>query len=205
MTTSSKPLLIGLLGGIGSGKSEVSRLLTEAGARVINGDEIGHRALREPAIRAAVVAAWGKELLGEDGEIIRRKLGSIVFADATQLRRLEALVHPWIRETIVREIQRAREVPGISLIVLDAAILLEAGWDAGIDSFLFVDTPREMCLKRVAQTRGWTEKEVELRERAQMPLDEKACKAAFRIANHGTKEELRAQVETLLRQWGLRM
>jgi len=89
-------------------------------------------------------------------------------------------------------------------VVLDAAVMLEAGWDGDLDALVFVDTPRPLRLQRVAQTRGWTEEEVLRREQAQMPLEEKASRAQYVVRNAGDREELRAQVDTLFRAWGLK-
>src|SRR5262249_21047205 len=166
-------IVVGVVGGIGSGKSQVTRLLAEAGAEVVSGDALGHEALRQPEVREQVVRRWGAGVLGPDGEIDRKKLGGIVFAEPSQLRELEALVHPWIKRRIREEVDAAR-ARGVPLVVLDAAIMLEAGWEGACDEVLFVDVPRALRLERLARQGGWTEKEVEARERAQWPLEEKA-------------------------------
>src|SRR5579884_1022824 len=106
----AKPV-IGLVGGIGSGKSAAAAAFARRGGRLIVGDDVGHLALRQPDIREAVVRRWGKELLGDDGEIVRRRLGAIVFADAGERRALEEIVHPWIRRRIEEEIARAQADP----------------------------------------------------------------------------------------------
>src|SRR5262245_30017616 len=118
--------VIGLIGGIGSGKSEVSRLLASAGGRVISGDALGHEALHDPGIVAELVKRWGRPVLDEGGTINRKAVGKIVFADAAELRALESIVHPWIKRRIAEEIQAAQE--DSTFIVLDAAVMLEAGW-----------------------------------------------------------------------------
>src|SRR3954466_9621810 len=99
--------VIGLIGGIGSGKSRVAAEFVRHGARVVSGDQAGHEALRQPEIRSRVVERWGPEVLDEKGEINRRRLGAMVFADPTELRALEALVFPWIERRLRVEIDAA--------------------------------------------------------------------------------------------------
>jgi len=194
---------VGLLGGIGSGKSAVSWLLAEAGAVIVSGDEIGHEALRQPTLKARVVERWGADILDENGEVRRRKLGGIVFADAEEKRALERIVHPWIKQRLTETVARLKEDPSVPLVVVDAAVMLEAGWDGVCDELLFVDVPRELRLERIARQRGWSEKEVAAREMAQLPLFEKARLAHHTLDNSGTLEQLRVQIDSLLSRWGL--
>lgn len=195
--------VVGLVGGIGSGKSEVARMFAaEAGARVVAADGLAHEALRQPEVREAVERRWGAGVLDESGAIDRKKLGGIVFADRSELEALEALVHPWIESRIRQEVEEARR-GHCPLVVLDAAIMLEAGWSDVCDELVYVDVPREVRLGRIARQRGWTEKEVEARERAQLPLEEKARRAGHTLENTGTLEDLRRRVRTLLEQWGV--
>lgn len=196
------PLVVGLIGGIGSGKSAAAAAFAHRGARVIVADELGHEALRQPAIRAAVVQVWGDGLLGSDGEIVRRRLGEIVFADPARLRRLEQIVHPWIGERIREEIARAGR-QGVALLVLDAAVLLEAGWDAVCDRVVFVDAPAEVRRQRVTRDRGWTAPHWEEREAAQLPLTDKRARADHVLDNASTPDHLHRQVDALLHQWQL--
>ena len=142
-------------------------------------------------------------MLDEKGEINRRRLGARVFADPAELRALEAMVFPWIERRLREEIDAAAN-ERVPLIVLDAAVMLEAGWDKVCDRILYVHTPREERLRRLAKQRGWTAKEVAARERAQLPLTEKVSRADHAIDNSGTPEELVRQVERLLLGWGIR-
>jgi dephospho-CoA kinase len=195
--------VIGLLGGMGSGKSEVARVFAEeARARVISGDALAHEALRRPEVREQIARRWGPGVLDERGEVDRKQLGGIVFATRSELEALEALVHPWIKARILEELDAARR-DGARLVVLDAAIMLEAGWSEVCDELVFVEVPREVRLGRVARQRGWTEKEVEAREMAQMPLAEKAARADHILENSGTLEDLRRQVRALLARRGV--
>ncbi len=195
--------VVGLIGGIGSGKSQVAAAFARHGARIIAGDQLAHAALRDADIRARVAARWGEDVLDTDGEINRRRLAAIVFADPAELKALEAITHPWIRQRIRAEMEAARHDPQVPLIVLDAAIMLEAGWSEVCDRLLYVEAPREVRLQRVARQRGWTVKEVEVREQAQLPLTEKVIRADHVLDNSASLEHLNRQVDDLLHLWGL--
>jgi dephospho-CoA kinase len=204
MTTAKRnKRVVGLLGGIGSGKSQVAAAFARHGARIIAGDQLGQAALRDPVIRARVVSRWGDSVVDERGEIDRRRLAAIVFADPAERKALEAMTHPWIRLAIRREIALAKRDPHVPLIVLDAAVMLEAGWNDVCDRLVFIEAPRAVRLERVARQRGWSEKEVAEREEAQLPLTEKAVRADHVLDNSASLEHLNCQVNDLLHQWGL--
>ena len=203
MSIPSSPKVIGLVGGIGSGKSQVAALFAEMGAVVVSGDEAGHEALRQPELRAEIVRRWGTDVLDERGEVNRRKLGGIVFAKGEELKELERIVHPWIKQRLREELARLRADPAVPLIVLDAAVLLEAGWDDLCDMIVFVNVPRKLRLERIARQRGWTEKEVQARENAQWSHTDKFARADIIMDNAGTLDDLRRQVDVLLARWGL--
>lgn len=197
--TARKPV-IGLIGGIGSGKSFVAEELARRGGFVISGDRLGHAALREPEIHQEVVRRFGTEIVAADGTIDRRQLGTQVFADSAQRRALEEIVHPWIGRRIEEEIDKAGAAADAAFIVLDAAILLEAGWSEVCDRIVFVDAPRDVRLRRLDEQRGWDAKEIEAREAAQMSMTEKKKRADFVVDNSGSAEQTARQVENLLRQ-----
>jgi dephospho-CoA kinase len=202
MNNMPKPV-IGLIGGIGSGKSRVAALLRDKGGRVIAGDDLGHEALRQPAIRDRVIDRWGKGLLQDNGEINRRRLGAIVFADPAARHALERIVHPWITQRMRDAVAQAQADPAARFVVVDAAILLEAGWNDLCDRLVFVDAPTEVRRRRIAAQRGWTSAEAEAREQAQLPLTAKAVRADYTLHNAGSLESLDRQVDDLLRVWGL--
>lgn len=201
-TARRKPV-IGLIGGMGSGKTRVAAEFAARGARVISGDQLGHEGLKQQAIRAQVVGRWGPGVLDRWSEVDRRKLGAIVFADIAERRALEALVFPWIERRIREEIAAAEADPAVRLVVLDAAIMLEAGWDQECDRLVFVDAPRDVRQQRLSQQRGWSAKEVAARESAQMPLEQKIAQADAVLDNSGPPEHCARQVEALLRAWGI--
>jgi dephospho-CoA kinase len=194
---------VGLVGGIGSGKSQVAEEFARHGARVVSGDVAGHQALKQPQIKEQIVRRWGPDILDEKGEVRRRELGAIVFADPAQRQALEEIVHPWIKERIRAEVEAARRDPDVPLVVLDAAIMLEAGWNGVCDRLVYIDAPREARLRRIAGQRGWSAQEVEAREGAQMPLTDKAARADHVLDNSASLEHLGRQVRQLLSQWGL--
>ncbi len=198
----SKPV-IGLIGGMGSGKSRVADEFARRGAYVISGDALGHEGLRQPEVRGQVVARWGPDILGPDGEIDRRRVAAIVFVRPDERKALESLLHPWIEKRVQEEIQNAEKVPSCRLIVLDAAVLLEAGWDGVCDRLVFVQAPEDVRRRRLAEQRGWSTKEVTARESAQLSLTEKASRAHDVLDNSGSLEQLATQVEALLRRWNL--
>jgi len=197
-----RPHVVGLMGGIGSGKSAVADELARRGAKVIVADELGHEALRQPEIRDAVVARWGPRVLDERGEISRPALAAVVFSDPVALKELEALTHPWIRRRTQEEIARTQEKEPGRLIVLDAALLLEAGWASACDRLVFVDAPFEVRLARVRESRGRTEQDLQRREAAQLPLTEKRSRADDVIDSSSDLNHLCRRVDDLMHLWG---
>jgi len=192
--SSGKKPVIGLVGGIGSGKSWVAEILREHGAAVISADELGHEALKQPGIKAKIVARWGNDILDAAGEIDRQALGRIVFANEQERRALEELVFPFIQEGIACAAARAQADASVPWIVLDAAIMLETGWNNFCDRIVFVDAPRDVRFERVRRKRGWTAEEFAARERAQWPVEKKARHADFTLDNSQDPAAARRQV-----------
>ena len=189
--------IIGLIGGIASGKSAVSAALARRGAQVFDADKIGHQMLDQPEVRDDLSARWGAEILDEAGRIDRQKVAARVFAPtdeaAADLTYLEELLHPRIRQHIETEIARLPDAP-LPAIVIDAPLLLESGWNEVCQVIAFVECPREERLRR-AQERGWTPEEFTRRELAQMPIEQKRRWASHVIDNSGTLADLDAKVE----------
>lgn len=199
--TQRHKLILGLVGGIGSGKTFVAGLLREMGGLVIEADKLGHEALRQPELRQQIVARWGPQVLDEHGEVNRARLAAIVFADPRERQALEAIVHPYIARRIAEEIECADNNPDARFIVIDAALLLEAGWHRVCDKVLFVDAPADLRQRRTEQSRGWSANEWQAREAAQWPLEQKRRFADAVVINTGDGTSLRQQVQGLLEQW----
>ena len=141
-------------------------------------------------------------MLDDKGEVQRRLLAAVVFADPEELKALEAMVHPWIKTRIRAEVDAARADALVRLIVLDAAVMLEAGWHDVCDRLVFIDAPRDARRRRVAEQRGWKAEDLEAREAAQLPLTAKAAHADHTIDNSASLEHLERQVDELVRRWG---
>ncbi|MBL8865113.1 MAG: dephospho-CoA kinase [Planctomycetia bacterium] len=196
-----KPIL-GLVGAIGAGKSTVAKRLAARGGAVVDADTLGHDALDQPEIRERIVAEWGN-VLRPDGRVDRRKVAAIVFASQEERRKLEHLTFPFIRRRCEDAIQAAMNNVQFKFVVLDAAVMLEAGWVGVCDRLLYVDAPRELRLKRVAERSGWTAADLDAREAAQMPAEEKRRYADAVIMNDGTIDELDRDLTVVLRRWNL--
>lgn len=192
---------IGIVGGIGSGKSFVADTMRKLGGYLIAADQLGHEALKDADIKAKLILRWGNEILDDEGNPDRRKLGRIVFADASELKALEALVFPYIEKRIREELACARTQPEVRFIILDAAIMIETGWRRYCDKLLFVDSPPELRNARLKEKRGWDEKEAERREKAQMPVEEKRRYADAVILNDANLDKVARHVQVTLEQW----
>jgi dephospho-CoA kinase len=188
--------VIGLTGGIGSGKSAVARMLAEEGCLVCDSDALARQAFNDESIRDAMLAWWGNRVAAPDGAVDRSKVAAIVFTDSAERARLEALTHPWIEAR--RERLFAAPPPGTRALVIDAPLLLEAGLGDRCHAIVFVDSPLEMRLSRVREARGWDAAEHARRESAQWPLDRKRAAADHVVRNDGSPESLRAQVRAVL-------
>ncbi len=194
-----KALVLGLAGGIGAGKSAVAAEFARRGCVVIDSDAEAKAALDRPEVREQLRRWWGERVIGAGGRVDRAAVAAIVFDDESQRRRLESLVHPLVR---ARRAELVREAAsrGAEVVVVDAPLLFEAGVDAECDAVVFVDAPREVRLERVRASRGWDQAEVDRRERAQMPLEEKRRRSRYGIVNTGGLSDLGPQVEGVLRR-----
>lgn len=205
-----KLVVIGVVGGIASGKSVVARRLAEWGAAQLDADRTGHEVLDEPSVRDALVARWGSDILDAEGRVNRRAVASVVFgggsasqqARAAEERRfLEQIVHPRIRARLEKEIERLREEGQTPAVVLDAALLFETQWNTLCDEILFVDVPREMRLERARRSRGWTDEQFAWREAAQWDTERKRQAADVVIDN---SQDFNATFEQVDRWWRAR-
>ena len=197
MTSLHNVLRVGLTGGIGSGKSAVSALLVQHGAALIDADRIAREVVAKgtPGL-AAVVEAFGADLLRPDGELNREALGRIVFSDAQALARLNAIVHPRVGEQTARE-QAAAEAAGARILVFDVPLLVENGLQSLYDVVVVVAAQPETQLDRLTRLRGMTEADARARIAAQAPLADKVAAATYVIENDGPISALAPQVDRL--------
>ena len=185
--------VIGLTGGIATGKTLVSETLGELGATIINADLVGHEAY-SPGTETwrAVVDAFGDDIVGDDGQIVRPKLGAIVFSDPAKLELLNSIVWPRIYAMMEERIA-ALASDGVEIVVVEAALLIEAGWTPIADEVWVLTAPRETALERLTG-RGLPAEQANARIDSQMPQDERATHADVVIANDGGKDELEQAV-----------
>jgi dephospho-CoA kinase len=188
--------VVGLTGGIGSGKSAAASILAELGATLIDADKVGHE-VYEPGKPCwhDLVEAFGREIVAADGTIDRKRLGGRVFADPPALKRLNAMVHPRIAETIAEKIRAMRAAGHDRPVILEAAVLIEAGWQRLVDEVWVITTSRERAIERVATSRGLSRGEVERRIASQISDAERTRDAACVIPNDGTLADLREALE----------
>jgi dephospho-CoA kinase len=192
-----RSIVVGLLGGVGSGKSAVAALFRSRGARVVDADRIAHRVLEAPAVRRILRTWWGPKVVRR-GRVDRAEVARRAFASPAETARLNALVHPRIRRELKRELAAARRKGG--LVVVEAALLLETGTDAGCDVLVYVDAPAAARRSRVEAARGWSGAEWRRRERAQWPLARKKGKAQYVVDNGGPPAATKQQVESILQE-----
>jgi dephospho-CoA kinase len=188
-------IVIGLTGGIGTGKSSVVDILRRLGATTIDADVVGHEvyAAGTTGFRA-IVDAFGPGFVGDDGEIDRAALGKLVFADKRAMVRLNGLVHPLIHEAVSERLKGLKEA-GVAVAVVEAAILLEAGWNDLVDEVWVVDAPASVVMDRLAPRFDGDERAIEVRIRSQMSSDERREAADEIIENDGSLDQLRGRVE----------
>ncbi|MEZ6066304.1 MAG: dephospho-CoA kinase [Planctomycetaceae bacterium] len=206
--------VIGFTGGVGAGKSALAAWLgARLELRVLDADEAGHRALREPAIRHELVAHFGPEILEERGEIARPRLARLVFGDSPEHQRarqqLESIVHPAIRRRLHEQLAEIQRLGEAELVILDAAVMLESGWSELCDLIVFVETTFEVRSERVAATRGWSEDELRRREASQWPLDRKRAASDAVVDNSASLadacDELCASSVPVFHNWPPRL
>lgn len=186
---------LGVVGGIASGKSQVSKTFESWGAHRIDGDELGHQVLKQEEVCKRLHDRWGDRVLNENRELDRRAIAAIVFAEGRDgseaLQFLEGITHPRISRLIGDQIELA-ERQGQIAVVIDAAIMLKAGWAHHCDVLVFVDASRSVRLQR-AMKRGWTEVQFDAREAQQWPVEQKRAHCQFVVNNGGSLESMKQQ------------
>ncbi|WP_437225705.1 dephospho-CoA kinase [Planctomicrobium sp. SH661] len=196
--------VIGIVGGIGSGKSALANaLMHHFQCGRLDADSAGHRALARPDVIAALKTAFGPEIFDEHGNVVRSKLAQRVFgAESEQLaarKQLESIVHPHIRRDIVEQLEGHQSRMDCDIILLDAALLIEAGWSNDCDAVIYVDVPDAVRQARVA-SRGWSPAELARRESSQLSLKEKQARSDLIVKNTGDIEAAATTAANWIRQ-----
>jgi dephospho-CoA kinase len=190
-------IVIGLTGGIGTGKSEVARVLQGLGAALISADQVGHEAYKPHSeIWQEVVKAFGEEILQPNGEIDRKKLGSIVFAHPQELARLNQIMHPLMADMVAWRIEQLRK-DGVPVVVVEAALLFEAGWDSLVDEVWTTNSTIETVINRLQARNGFSEEEIRKRINSQMPTRERLARSDVIIENSRDVASLERTVRAL--------
>lgn len=195
---------MGLVGGIGSGKSALAAWAAQhLRCTVIDGDEAGHRALEQADVKQQIRKRFGAEVFDSENNIRRERLARTVFGpDETHHRArrdLEQIVHPVIRGELQQQVAAARQAGAADVILLDAAVLLDAGWNDVCNAIVFIDAPLEHRRAR-ASARGWDAGELERRESHQLPLTEKRAASDFIVDNSGSLEDAGRRFLEILNQ-----
>ena len=201
----SGTIVVGILGGIGSGKSLVAEQLRQMGAEGFSADEGGHNLLNDPSVLETLVGRWGDAILDSDGRLDRHAIAERVFqgpgAD-TEREFLEGLLHPRIATEMSLFVDHLQQSDDLRLAVIDAALLVEAGWDTACDELLFVAVDDETRWDRCRQ-RGWSRQQWESREASQLSIDEKRARASLVIENNSDPDSLRSRLAALIDKAGL--
>jgi dephospho-CoA kinase len=197
MAEASRKPVIGLVGGIGSGKSTVARQMQLLGGSVFDADAAARRAMARPEVCEAIRRAFGEGVFDAAGRVDRRALAELAFAAASERRRLEQIVHPFVREALDRHVAEARSDPLTAFVVLDVPLLMEVGWAELCDRIILVRADRATRLARLAE-RGWDASELDRRENSQMPLDTKLKLAHDVVDNNASEAACLAQVRRIV-------
>ena len=191
--------VIGLTGGIGSGKSTVSKFLAELGAGIIDADRVGHEALRrDTEVWREVVVAFGRQILTPAGDIDRKKLGEVVFNNTESLTRLNQIMHPRMYDMVKVQLEEYRR-QGVRVVVLEAPLLLEAGWTALVNEVWVTVALEATVLKRLQERVGLSREESLSRIRSQLSSEERVKRVDVVINTNCSLDEVKAKVKKL---WG---
>jgi dephospho-CoA kinase len=194
---SGKPI-IGIAGGIGSGKSFIAQLFANEGCLVLNADDQVRALYADPAIKNTLRSWWGAKVFNTQGEVDRRAIAHIIFADSEQKKRLESLLHPKLDQRRQEAMHVASADPQVLAFVWDIPLLFEVDLHRRCDAIIFVDAPDAQRLERVQKTRGWDENELRRREKLQLPLDNKRRMSNYILQNTADVGFAQRQVRDVL-------
>jgi dephospho-CoA kinase len=194
---SQKKPIIGVLGGVASGKSTVAAEFSKLGCRVIDADRIAHELLDKENIRAKITAFFGKAILDPEGRIDRKKLADVVFADAGKLAELNEIIHPLVLAEAERLIEHYTKQTQVKAVILDMPLLVEVGWHKRCDKLIFVDCKPDLRVLRARKMGIFGEEQLKIRENFQIPLDTKMTLADNTIDNNSGLSDLARQIATV--------
>lgn len=186
-------MVLGITGNIGCGKTTVAKMFEKLGAQVIEADKVGHLLLKRKKVKERLVRAFGRSILDERGEVVRKNLRGIVFKDRKKLTQLNRILHPLMAEEMKKMISSSPR----PLIVVDAAVLFEAGWQSLVDKVLVVTSSYETQMRRIKEATNLSLEELEGIMQAQLPQEEKVKRADYVIENEGSLDELESKVKKL--------
>ncbi|MFT3785314.1 MAG: dephospho-CoA kinase [Tepidisphaeraceae bacterium] len=194
-----KPIL-GMIGGIGAGKSFVSQLLARLGCCVIDSDQAARDAFTDPAVIVELKQLFGDHIVRDDGKVDRKLVALSVFTSPALREKLEAIIHPIVDQKRDEQMKAHANDPAVKVFVWDSPLLFEAGLADACDALLFVDAPRELRVKRVMATRGWDDAELARREAAQVPLDDKRHRADWVLRSDAPEANLVPQLKRIVEE-----
>ena len=198
-------VVIGVTGGVGTGKSTVAGMFKRLGAVVLDADAIAHRVMEPRRLAWREIAkTFGERMLNDDQTINRRRLASLVFSDEPSRRRLDAIIHPRVMREIRRHLHRLRGSRRIRAVVLDVPLLVEVGAQQFVDALVVVTAPPGVQRERLKRQHGWSEEETHARIAAQWKLSAKAALADHVVDNSDGVDATRTQVKRIWDQLGLR-
>jgi dephospho-CoA kinase len=194
MGTGDRKKIIGLVGGIGSGKTTVAGLFKQLGAEVISADPIAHRVLNSPKVRARIVHTWGEDVLDLSGKIDHARLAERVFTRPKALNKLNMLIHPRVSRIIDQRLSRFRAK---GILVLDLPLLFESKYKSVCRWVIYVHAPLRLRYRRLKGSRDWTLSELRAREHRQIPLKKKRASADYVIDNSGPLKDTKEQIKRI--------
>jgi dephospho-CoA kinase len=191
---------VGLAGGVSAGKSTVAKILGELGAGVIESDTLSHQEINSDEVKSVLRRWWGDDVVAPDGSVDRQRVAAIVFGDAVQRHRLEALLHPRINVRRADLMAEFEKQPRLRMIVLDSPLLYESDLDLMCDAVIFVEAGPDVRRQRSEKFRHWPDGEMARREKSQHGLDTKRARADYICENNSSLADLRTQVERVFAQ-----